>query len=144
MKSKSLRCLAWLVAAAAVLFADAPVKAADPIKIGFGMSLTGPLSPNGKMSLVAMQIWEDDTNAKGGLLGRPVKLVYYDDQSSPSQVPSIYAKLLDIDKVDLIVSGYASLRLLPRCRSRFRRRSYSSACLVPVSTNDLTIQNTFR
>ena len=108
MKSKSLRCLAWLVAAAAVLFADAPVKAADPIKIGFGMSLTGPLSPNGKMSLVAMQIWEDDTNAKGGLLGRPVKLVYYDDQSSPSQVPSIYAKLLDIDKVDLIVSGYAS------------------------------------
>jgi len=111
MKSKSLRCLAWLVAAAAVLFADAPVKAADPIKIGFGMSLTGPLSPNGKMSLVAMQIWEDDTNAKGGLLGRPVKLVYYDDQSSPSQVPSIYAKLLDIDKVDLIVSGYASTQI---------------------------------
>ena len=94
--------------AAALLLATVQGKADEPIKIGFGMALTGPLAANGKMSLVAMQVWEDDINAKGGLLGRPVKLVYYDDQSSPSQVPSIYAKLLDIDKVDLIVSGYAS------------------------------------
>ncbi|MGB8429418.1 MAG: ABC transporter substrate-binding protein, partial [Pseudolabrys sp.] len=81
--------------AAALIFSAAPAKAADPIRIGFGMSLTGPLAANGKMSLVAMQIWEDDINARGGLLGRPIKLVYYDDQSSPSQVPGIYAKLLD-------------------------------------------------
>ena len=106
-----------LTAAAAALLLIAPAKAQaqgkDPIKIGFGMALTGPLSPNGKMSLLAMQIWEDDVNAKGGLLGRPVKLVYYDDQSSPSQVPGIYTKLLDIDKVDLIVSGYASGQIAP-------------------------------
>lgn len=75
------------------------------------MALSGPLAANGKMSLVAMQIWEDDINTKGGLLGRPVKLVYYDDQSSPAQVPGIYAKLLDVDKVDLIVSGYASTQI---------------------------------
>ena len=61
--------------AAVLLFGLAPAKAADPIKIGFGMALTGPLSANGKMSLVAMQVWEDDVNAKGGLLGRPVQLV---------------------------------------------------------------------
>ena len=73
--------------AAAFLLTVAPAKAAEPIKIGFGMALTGPLAANGKMSLVAMQVWEDDINAKGGLLGRPVKLVYYDDQSNPSQVP---------------------------------------------------------
>jgi len=85
----------------------------EPIKIGFGMSLTGPLSANGKSSLLAMKIWEDDTNAKGGLLGRPVKLVYFDDQSNPSTVPGIYTKLLDIDKVDLIVSGYASGQIGP-------------------------------
>jgi len=97
--------------AAALLLATVQGKADEPIKIGFGMALTGPLAANGKMSLVAMQVWEDDINAKGGLLGRPVKLVYYDDQSSPSQVPSIYAKLLDIDKVDLIVSGYASTQI---------------------------------
>ena len=103
--------LALSAAAAALLFTTMPGKAAEPIKIGFGMSLTGPLAANGKMSLVAMQIWEDDINVKGGLLGRPVKLVYYDDQSNPSQVPGIYAKLLDIDKVDLIVSGYASTQI---------------------------------
>lgn len=104
----------WLTASLAVLglAAAAPsAQAADPIKIGFGMALTGPLAANGKMSLVAMQIWEDEVNAKGGLLGRPVKLVYYDDQSSPAQVPAIYSKLLDVDKVDLIVSGYASTQI---------------------------------
>ncbi len=103
--------LAWSAAVAALLFAAAPAHAAEPIKIGLGMSLTGPLAANGKMSLVAMQVWEDDINAKGGLVGRPVQLVYYDDQSSPSQVPGIYAKLLDVDKVDLIVSGYASTQI---------------------------------
>ncbi|MDR3421448.1 MAG: amino acid ABC transporter substrate-binding protein [Xanthobacteraceae bacterium] len=105
--------LAALMRAAALLtvLAAVPAQAADPIKIGLGMSLTGKLANNGKMSLVAMQIWEDDINAKGGLLGRPVKLVYYDDQSEPGQIPGIYSKLLDIDKVDLIVSGYASTQI---------------------------------
>jgi branched-chain amino acid transport system substrate-binding protein len=102
----------WLAAAAAsFLLLTAPARAADPIKIGLGMALTGPLAANGKMSLLAMQVWEEDINAKGGLLGRPVKLIYYDDQSNPSQVPSIYSKLLDVDKVDLIVSGYASTQI---------------------------------
>jgi branched-chain amino acid transport system substrate-binding protein len=104
----------WLVASLAALgvaLAATVAQAADPIRIGFGMALTGPLAANGKMSLLAMQIWEDDVNAKGGLLGRPVKLVYYDDQSSPAQVPGIYSKLLDVDKVDLIVSGYASTQI---------------------------------
>lgn len=97
--------------AALLIVAAAPARAADPIKIGLGMSLTGKLANNGKMSLMAMQIWEDDINARGGLLSRPVKLVFYDDQSEPGQVPGIYAKLLDIDKVDLIVSGYASTQI---------------------------------
>ena len=103
--------LSGLLALLMAALAAAPVRAADPIKIGFGMSLSGKLAANGKMALVAMQIWEDDVNAAGGLLGRPVKLVYYDDQSNPAQVPSIYAKLLDIDKVDLIISGYASTQI---------------------------------
>jgi branched-chain amino acid transport system substrate-binding protein len=98
-------------AAALVLMAALPARAEEPIKIGFGMSLTGPLAANGKMSLVAMQVWESDVNAQGGLLGRPVKLIYYDDQSRASEIPAIYSKLLDIDKVDLIVSGYASTQI---------------------------------
>ncbi len=85
-----------------------PARAADPVTIGFGMALTGGIAPNGKAALLAMQIWEQDVNAKGGLLGRPVKLVYYDDQSNPSTVPGIYTKLLDVDKVDIVVSGYGT------------------------------------
>jgi branched-chain amino acid transport system substrate-binding protein len=100
--------------AASLLFTAAPgARAADPITIGFGMALTGGLAPNGKAALLAMQIWEEETNAKGGLLGRPVKLVYYDDQSNPSNVPGIYTKLLDVDKVDLVVSGYATNMVAP-------------------------------
>src|SRR5437773_1202891 len=86
---------------------------AKPLTIGFGMALTGGLAPNGKGALLAMQIWEEEINAKGGLLGRPVKLVYYDDQSNPSQVPGLYTKLMDVDKVDIVVSGYATNMIAP-------------------------------
>src|SRR5881396_1116796 len=88
-------------------------QAADPIKIGFGMALTGGLSANGKPALLAVQIWKDDVNKKGGLLGRPVELVYYDDQTNPSTVPGIYTKLLDVDKVDLVISGYGTNLIAP-------------------------------
>jgi branched-chain amino acid transport system substrate-binding protein len=122
----SISRLALSAAAAALLFTAVPAKAQapakDPVKIGFGMSLTGPLSANGKSSLLAMKIWEDDVNAKGGLLGRPVKLVYFDDQSKPSEVPGIYTKLLDIDKVDLIVSGYASGQIGPAMPIAIQRK----------------------
>ena len=84
-----------------------------PIKIGFSMALTGPLAVNGKQALLGAQIWAEDVNAKGGLLGRQVQLIHYDDQSNPSTVPGIYTKLLDVDKVDLIVSGYATNMVAP-------------------------------
>jgi branched-chain amino acid transport system substrate-binding protein len=86
------------------------------------MSLTGPLAANGKSALLAMKIWEEDINAKGGLLGRPVELVYYDDQSNPSTVPGIYTKILDIDKVDLIVGGYATNMLAPAMPIAIRKK----------------------
>ena len=92
-----------------------PATAQDkqPIKIGFGIAETGPLGPNGKSALLAMDIWVEETNAKGGLLGRPVQLIHYDDQSNPSTVPGIYTKLLDVDKVDVIVGGYGTNMLAP-------------------------------
>ncbi|HEX4170968.1 MAG TPA: amino acid ABC transporter substrate-binding protein [Acetobacteraceae bacterium] len=101
------------IAAAAILAFVAPAYAQNPITIGFGMALTGGLAPNGKAALLAMQIWEADINAGGGLLGRPVKLVYYDDQSNPATVPGLYAKLLDVDKVDLVISGYGTNMIAP-------------------------------
>jgi branched-chain amino acid transport system substrate-binding protein len=86
---------------------------AAPIKIGFGMALTGPLAVNGNQALLGAQIWQEEVNAKGGLLGRQVQLINYDDQSNPSNVPGIYTKLLDVDKVDLVVSGYATNMVAP-------------------------------
>jgi branched-chain amino acid transport system substrate-binding protein len=91
----------------------ASVHAQQPLKIGFGMSLTGPLAGNGKAALISMQIWAEDVNAKGGLLGRKIELVYYEDQTNPSTVPSIYNKLLDVDKVDIVVSGYGTNVIAP-------------------------------
>ncbi len=108
-----LKHLAGALLAAAITFAAPQARAADPITIGFGMALTGGLAPNGKSALLAMQIWEEEVNAKGGILGRPVKLVYYDDQSNPSTVPGIYTKLLDVDKVDMVISGYATNMVAP-------------------------------
>jgi branched-chain amino acid transport system substrate-binding protein len=105
--------LALALAACAGFAVSASAQDKQPIKIGFGMAQTGPLGPNGKSALLAMEIWVEETNAKGGLLGRPVKLVYYDDQTNPSTVPGIYTKLLDVDKVDLIVGGYGTNMLAP-------------------------------
>ena len=96
----------------AVAWPAAP-RAADPIKIGFSMSETGGLASGGKPALLAMEMWRDDINAKGGLLGRQVEFVHYDDQSTPANVPAIYTKLIDVDKVDLVVSAYATGQIAP-------------------------------
>jgi branched-chain amino acid transport system substrate-binding protein len=85
----------------------------EPIKIGFSMAQTGSLAGAGQQALLGNQIWEEDINAKGGLLGRPVKLIYYDDQTNPSNVPGIYAKLLDVDKVDLVIGPYGTNLVAP-------------------------------
>jgi branched-chain amino acid transport system substrate-binding protein len=105
--------LTSLLAAAVSTVPHAPGWAGEPIKIGYGISQTGGLAPNGKSALLAQQIWEEDVNAAGGLLGRPVKLVYYDDQTNPATVPGLYQKLLDVDKVDLVIGGYGTNLLAP-------------------------------
>jgi branched-chain amino acid transport system substrate-binding protein len=84
-----------------------PLQAQEPIKIGFGVSLTGGLASSGKAHLLSKQIWAEEINAKGGLLGRPVRLVYFDDQTNAANVPGIYSKLMDVDKVDLLM-GHAT------------------------------------
>ena len=110
-----MRLLKYLCCAAAVLTAllanDA--RAAEPIRIGFSMSLTGGLASGGKASLLAFEIWRDEINARGGLLGRRVEFVHYDDQSNPANVPALYTKLLSVDRVDLVVSPYATNQIAP-------------------------------
>jgi branched-chain amino acid transport system substrate-binding protein len=107
---RARRLLALAVAAVAFLLLPPhpPTAAADPVKVGFSMAMTGAVAQNGKQLLIALQLWRDDVNAKGGLLGRPVELVFYDDQSNPSNVPGIYTKLISVDKVDLLLGPYAT------------------------------------
>ena len=96
-----------------VLSSPALAQQKQPIKIGFSMALTGPLGAGGKSALIAMEIWRDGVNAKGGLLGRKVEFVYYDDQTSPAKVPPLYTKLIEVDKVDLVVSSYGTNVIVP-------------------------------
>src|SRR6266436_865610 len=111
-----------LLVAAAVTLSGAffSAQAQEPIKIGFGVSLTGGLASSGKAHLLSKQIWAEEINAKGGLLGRPVKLFYYDDQTNAATVPAIYAKLMDVDKVDILMGHATNLIVaaMPQVRSR--------------------------
>src|ERR1700722_3181070 len=104
-------------AAFAISLAAAPTVASaesgDPLKIGFSMALTGPLAPHGKQALLGAKIWEEQINAKGGLLGRKVELVTYDDQSNPANIPGVYTKLLDVAKVDLVNGPYGTNLIAP-------------------------------
>jgi branched-chain amino acid transport system substrate-binding protein len=88
----------------------APAKAASPaanaIKIGFTLPLSGRLTSAGKGALTAFEIWRDEVNARGGLLGRPVEFVRYDDQGDALLARDFYARLLDTDKVDLVVAPF--------------------------------------
>jgi len=95
------------------LIVPSAANAADPIRVGMTMALTGGVAPIGKQVLAGLQIWRDDVNAKGGLLGRPVQLVFYDDQSNPANVPALYTKLIEIDKVDLLIGPYATNMVAP-------------------------------
>src|SRR3990172_5724657 len=103
----------WLLisvalAAAAALAAPLAHAQQKPIKIGFSMALTGGLAGGGKGALISMEICRDDVNKKGGLLGRPGALVYYDDATQPANGPGIYTKLLEVDKGHLGGSGYGT------------------------------------
>jgi branched-chain amino acid transport system substrate-binding protein len=127
-----------------LLFAGAAwAQSGEPIKIGFSMALTGGLAPNGKSALLAQKIWEEEVNAKGGLLGRPVKLIYYDDKSSPAEVPAIYTKLLDIDKVDLIIGPYATAQIAPAMPIVIQRKKTFVALLGLAVNSEFNYPNYF-
>jgi branched-chain amino acid transport system substrate-binding protein len=119
--------MSWLARLACRLLplaaiAAGPAHAAEPFTIGLNLGQTGALAPNGKAALLAMQIWVEDTNAKGGLLGRPVKLITYDDQSNPSLVPGIISKLLDIDHVDILIAGNGTNMVAPALPIAMQRK----------------------
>jgi branched-chain amino acid transport system substrate-binding protein len=98
------------VALATVVFASLPqpVAAQTPIKIGASMSVTGTYAKPGTYQKQGYDVCIDELNAKGGLLGRKVELVIYDDQSTPATAVRLYEKLITEDKVDAVMGPYSS------------------------------------
>src|ERR1700731_3373910 len=94
-------------------FSGAFAQSGNPIRIGMSLALTGAGAAPSKVINTALDLWRDDINAKGGLLGRPVELVIYDDQSAPANVPTIYTKLIAVDKVDLLLGPYGTNFVAP-------------------------------
>jgi branched-chain amino acid transport system substrate-binding protein len=106
----------WIrIALGLALGALAPASFAQqqPIKVGIGIAQTGTLGAGGKAALLAIEMWVEDVNKKGGLLGRKVELISYDDQSNPATIPGIYTKLLDVDKADLLIAPYGTVPTAP-------------------------------
>lgn len=139
MPLASLTGVVWRIALAAVVFllVSSAARAADPVRIGFSMALTGGLAGNGKQVLAGFEIWREDVNARGGLLGRPVEFVYYDDQSNPANVPAIYSKLIDVDKVDLVLGPYATNMIAPALTVIMQHN------MVDVSVTGLAVNGLF-
>jgi branched-chain amino acid transport system substrate-binding protein len=131
------------ILAAMMLVDHADAQSGPPIKIGYSASLTGGLAPNGRSALLAQKIWEEETNATGGILGRPVKLVYYDDKSSPNEIPSIYTKLLDLDKVDLVMGAYGTALTAPAMPIIIQRKKSFVAFLALAVNSEFNYPNYF-
>jgi branched-chain amino acid transport system substrate-binding protein len=103
-----LKALGALVCAAVLLATSLPVGAQGPIRIGASLSLTGTYAKLGKNQHEGYKLCEKDLNARGGLLGRKVEFVVYDDQSTPATAVRLYEKLITEDKVDGVMGPYSS------------------------------------
>lgn len=85
------------------------VSASDSVKLGGTLGLTGKYAPMSEMVSLGLKLWTKKTNAQGGILGRPVELIIYDDTSSPAAAEKLYEKLILEDKVDLVFGPYSSV-----------------------------------
>lgn len=86
--------------------------AGTPIRFGGTLALTGPLSSTGLVHKLVGEIYVDDLNKRGGLLGRPVEWVLKDDQSKPDVTRMLYEQLIAADKVDLLIGPYGTGAIL--------------------------------
>ena len=117
-------------AAGAAIALSFCVQAQQPVRIGSTLSLTGPLGPTSAIHKVAGDVWIDEINRKGGLLGRKVEWLLKDDQSRPDLARTLYEQIITVDKVDLIIGPYATANIL-------------SAMGVAQRYNKLILHNSF-
>jgi branched-chain amino acid transport system substrate-binding protein len=114
-----------------------------PIRIGYSLSLTGILAPNGKTAFLAHKLWEENINNKGGLLGRPVQLVCVDDQTNPNLVPGIYQKLLTEEKTDLIMGSYGDNSIKPAMALVIEHKRFFVGLMGLAVNQEFNYQNYF-
>jgi branched-chain amino acid transport system substrate-binding protein len=114
-----------------------------PIRIGYCLSLTGPVAGNSRSAQLAHAIWQEDINGRGGLLGRPVELVCYDDQADASRVPGLYKRLMDEDKVDLVIGGYGTNTIPPAMPLIMERQRFFVGLMGLGVNNALAYPNYF-
>jgi branched-chain amino acid transport system substrate-binding protein len=100
------------VLAALALLAFSSAHAQQPVRIGSTLALTGPLASAGNIQKVAIEVFVDDLNSRGGLLGRKVEWVLKDDQSRPDLARTLYEQLATVDKVDLLMGPYGTASIL--------------------------------
>jgi branched-chain amino acid transport system substrate-binding protein len=116
---------------------------ARPITIGYCLSLTGLLASNGRAARLAHEIWEQDVNRRGGLLGRPVRMICIDDETNPTRVPDIYKRLLDDEKIDLVVGGYGDNSVAPAMPAVMERKRYFVTLMALASNTSYNYANFF-
>jgi branched-chain amino acid transport system substrate-binding protein len=114
-----------------------------PIRIGYCLSLTGPLASNGKTASLAHQIWAEGVNRRGGLLGRKFEMVCVDDQTNPQLVADICKRLLDVEKVDLLIGGYGDNSVAPAMPIVMERKRYLVAVMALAVNATLKYSNYF-
>jgi branched-chain amino acid transport system substrate-binding protein len=114
-----------------------------PIRIGYCLSLTGPVAGNSRSAKLAHDIWREDVNSRGGLLERPVELICYDDHADASLVPDIYKRLMDEDKVDLVFGGYGTNTVLPAMPLIMERKRFFVGLMGLGVNNTLHYPNYF-
>ena len=128
---------ATLVAGCASGGGGTPGGASGPLVIGASVSLTGDFSDSGKAIQRGYQLWANMVNAKGGILGRQVKLTIVDDASSPTQVVTNYQNLINKDHVDLTFGPFSTLLTIPA--SQVAKR-YGYAFLAPAGGGPAVFQ----
>lgn len=117
-----------LAAAAVGMAGDAQAQDSKPIRVGVALSQSGNLADSAKHYWEGVALWRDQVNARGGLLGRKVELVLYDDRSDPATAARLYEKLITDDNVDLLFGpwGSASAATASGVANRHKRVFFNS------------------
>jgi branched-chain amino acid transport system substrate-binding protein len=116
-KMKLLAFLLFLLFVCLVISWALPLKAEaqqKPIKLGGSLGITGPLADNAQLIKRGYEVWAERVNKSGGLLGRPVEIIVYDDESKPDKAVMLLEKAITVDKVDLLLGGYGG----PSCAAQ--------------------------